>query len=110
MKITFVNRKPRPYGNFSIESYFKVIESELNKKAEVIQWNAPFFSKGILPRFFSVLSLLSIKKSDIYHVTGDTNFFILGLNKGKKVITFHDIGFASENRGLKQFILKKNLD
>ena len=107
MKITFVNRKPRAYGNFSIESYFSILSKYLKEKAEISHWVAPFHSTGFLNRLLSVIALGKINRSDIYHVTGDTNFLVLGLSKGKTVLTFHDIGFLSETKGIKKWILKK---
>ena len=43
MKILFAHRKPRPYGNFSIENHFQTLSPFLEKQSEVERWQAPFF-------------------------------------------------------------------
>ena len=107
MKIKFLHRKARLYGNFSIENYFQTIGDQLSNKAEVSHWEAPFFSTRILPRIFSVQAVRGLKDSDIYHITGDTHFLIWGVRRGKKkVLTIHDVGFLRNARGLKRMILK----
>lgn len=106
MKLKYVHRKPRNYGNFSIENYFRTIGDQLAKKISVSHWEAPYFSKRILPRIFSVLAVRALKKADIYHITGDTHFLIWGVRRGKKVLTIHDVGFLREARGLKRMILR----
>lgn len=107
MKLKYVHRKPRPYGNFSIENYFRTIGEQLAKKMSVSHWEAPFFSTRILPRILSVQAVRGLNKADIYHVTGDTHFLIWGVRRGKKkVLTIHDVGFLRDARGLKRTILK----
>jgi glycosyltransferase involved in cell wall biosynthesis len=107
LKIKFLHRKARLYGNFSIENYFQTIGEQLSNKAEVSHWEAPFFSTRILPRIFSVQAVRGLKDSDLYHITGDTHFLIWGVRRGKKkVLTIHDVGFLRDARGLKRMILK----
>jgi glycosyltransferase involved in cell wall biosynthesis len=106
LKVTFLNRKPRPYGNFSIENYFRTIGDNLEIKASVSQWNAPYFSKGIFQRLWSTIAVRKSPNADVYHITGDTHFLIWGLKrKRKKVLTIHDLGFIKDTRGLKRKIL-----
>ena len=107
MKLKYVHRKPRPYGNFSIENYFQTIGEQFAKKISVSHWEAPFFSKGILPRIFSMQAVRGLNKADIYHITGDTHFLIWGVRRDKKkVLTIHDLGFLRDSKGIKQRILK----
>jgi glycosyltransferase involved in cell wall biosynthesis len=108
MKLLFANRKPRLYGNFSIESYFRTLTPYLRKEIEVFSWDAPHFSNGILPRWRSVIGLKSFLRTsdfDIVHITGDTHFLIWGISKGKRVLTIHDIGFLNNLNGIKYFLL-----
>jgi glycosyltransferase involved in cell wall biosynthesis len=107
LKVTFLNRKPRPYGNFSIENYFHTIGDNLAKKALVNQWNAPYFSKGFLKRLRSIIAVRKSPSADVYHITGDTHFLIWGVpRKKRKVLTIHDVGFLHESRGMKHSIFK----
>jgi glycosyltransferase involved in cell wall biosynthesis len=109
MKLLFAHRKPRPYGNFSIENYFQTLSPFLEKEAEVEHWQAPFFSNGILPRNRSVKALESkVEKMrpHITHVSGDVHFLLWGIPRGKRVLTIHDIGFLREAKGLKYQLLR----
>lgn len=106
MKVTFLHRKPRPYGNFSIENYFRTIGTALSTKVELTHWEAPCFSKGIFNRLWSTIAVRKSKNADVYHITGDTHFLIWGLKrKRKKVLTIHDLGFLKDAKGLKRKIL-----
>ena len=107
MKVTFLNRKPRPYGNFSIENYFRTIGDNLEIKASVSQWNAPYFSKGFLKRLWSILAVRKSPNADVFHITGDTHFLIWGVpSRKRKVLTIHDVGFLHESSGMKHSIFK----
>lgn len=109
MKLLFANRKPRPYGNFSIESYFQTLNPLLAKRIDVRQWEAPWFSNGILGRYRSIKALeteVERWRPDVTHVTGDVHFLIWGIKRGKRVLTIHDIGFLREVRGLKYYLLR----
>ena len=107
LKLKYIHRKPRPYGNFSIENYFQTIGEQLSKKVEVSHWNAPFFSKGFFNRFWSMQAVRALRKADIYHITGDTHFLIWGVRRDKKkVLTIHDLGFLRDSKGIKRRILK----
>jgi glycosyltransferase involved in cell wall biosynthesis len=109
MKLLFAHRKPRPYGNFSIENYFQTLSPFLEKEAEVEHWQAPFFSNGILPRYRSVKALESkVEKMrpQITHVSGDVHFLLWGIPRGKRVLTIHDIGFLREVKGLRYQLLR----
>jgi glycosyltransferase involved in cell wall biosynthesis len=102
VKLLFVHRKPRKYGNFSIESYFESLSLKLNNEISIDNWYAPYFSNGFLPRVLSLLALRKYvlkSKPDITHVTGDTHFFIFGLKKTKRVLTIHDVGFLKNKTG-----------
>lgn len=107
MKILFVNRKTRPYGNFSIEAYFAQIADLLQKEGvETKTWYAPYFSNGILKRVFSYWALQNQTKQDIVHVTGDI-YYLLPAGQGKRVVTYHDIGFMHTTNPIKKWLYRK---
>lgn len=109
MKLLFAHRKQRPYGNFSIESYFQTLSPYLQKQVTVQHWKAPRFSNGILPRYWSIKVLKAFVKKlrpDITHVTGDTHFLIWGIPTGKRVLTIHDLGFLQNVKGIKYYLLR----
>ena len=45
-------------------------------------------------------------KADVYHVTGDVHYVVMGLPSKKTILTIHDSVFIRESRGLKQIIFK----
>jgi glycosyltransferase involved in cell wall biosynthesis len=109
MKLLFAHRKPRPYGNFSIENYFQILSPFLEKEAELEHWQAPYFSNGILQRNRSVNALKSTvekMRPHITHVSGDVHFLMWGIPRGKRVLTIHDIGFLREAKGLRYQLLR----
>lgn len=109
MKLLFAKRKPRAYGNFSIENYFDTLRPYIASELEVADWTAPYFSNRILPRFYSVKSLQSkVEKwrPDITHITGDVHFLMWGVPRGKHVLTIHDLGFLRNAKGLKYQLLR----
>jgi len=108
MKLLFVHRKPRPYGNFSLESIYQVLTPLLEQQLSVNTWQAPAYSNGFWPRLNCLLSLRAYTKSkgaDVVHVTGDVHFLLWGIAKGKRILTIHDIGFLHGKKGLKRAVL-----
>ena len=103
MKVVYLHRKPRQFGNFSIECYFEDIRSYLpiiSNEIEPIVYESPFFSDGILPRIKNILDAKKQTqrlKSDINHITGDVHFLTMGLNPRKTILTIHDCAFLEQN-------------
>jgi glycosyltransferase involved in cell wall biosynthesis len=106
MKVLFVQRKSRPYGNYSIEGYFNSLLPYLQKEGQFDNWEAPYFSNGIIKRILSYKALSNLNKHQIYHVTGDVYFLLPAISK-KRVITYHDIGFMQTTNPIKKWILRK---
>lgn len=103
MKVVYLHRKPRQFGNFSIESYFEDIRScllSISKNIEPIVYESPFFSDGILPRIKNILDAkkqIQKLESDINHITGDVHFLTMGLNPQKTILTIHDCAFLEQH-------------
>jgi glycosyltransferase involved in cell wall biosynthesis len=102
LKVVYLHRKPRQFGNFSIESYFEDIRfylPSISNKIEPIVYQLPFFSDGILPRIKNILDAKKQTqklKSDINHITGDVHFLTMGLNPKKTILTIHDCAFLEQ--------------
>lgn len=87
MKIVYIHRQSRP-GGFSIENLFHAVAAELREQGEtVIEYEL-----GPRHRLWADLMALRALQADIYHVTGDVNYLVLGLPWKKTVLTIHDIG------------------
>ncbi len=109
MKIVYLHRKPRQFGNFSIESYFEDIRSHLpsiSNDIEATIYQVPFFSDGIFPRIkniFDAKKQTKILESDINHITGDIHFLTMGLNPQKTILTIHDCAFLEQKKTTNSF-------
>lgn len=101
MNIKLIYRKPKPEFN-SIENVFNALLPYL--KVDKIE--LPYFSKGISDRLKNILFVKKLK-TNIYHITGNDHYLILGLKKQKTILTIHDIEILKRSSGIKRFILKK---
>lgn len=87
MKVVHIHRPARS-GGYSIETIFKTIAVEMrNLGISVTDYELRTSLR--LPEDFVNLRRLD---ADIYHVTGDVNYWIAMLPKGKTVLTIHDVG------------------
>lgn len=101
MKLVFVYRKQRPDA-FSIEELFRTIARELRKQIQVIEYEV-----GERSDFVRDVRKLRAMNADVYHVTGDINYFVPLLPRGRTVLTVHDIGhYLFGLTGLKRDIYK----
>lgn len=101
MKIVFVYRKQRPDA-FSIEELFRTIARELRKQIEVIEYEV-----GERSDFVRDVRNLRSMNADVYQVTGDINYFVPMLPRGRTVLTVHDIGhYLFGLTGIKRQIYK----
>jgi glycosyltransferase involved in cell wall biosynthesis len=90
---------------FSIEKVFDVITPFVKKEAKVIVVNLPFHTRSVLAVLKNVLFVRK-KKADIYHITGDVHYAILGLPSSRTVLTIHDCVFLHQGSRLKRIFFK----
>ena len=105
LRVVFFSRKPRALGNFSIETYFKMVADELSSDFDVSIIQMPFESKGLFLRLYNAI-YASYKQGDINHITGDIHYIATFLEKRKTILTVHDCGMIQESTGFKKAILK----
>lgn len=86
MKLVLIYRKQRSDA-FSIEELFKTIACALQKQVEVLEYEVG----GRWNILRDIIKLRALK-ADVYHITGDVNYFIPFLPRGRTVLTVHDIG------------------
>lgn len=111
MLTTWLFRKKRDIGNFSIEQSFLEVSEVWPDSAIPLRIEATHFSEGWLNRWNIIRQTLAIK-TEVLHITGDIHFAALAWpkwrrNRPKVVLTIHDIGFIHANSGLKRWLLKK---
>ena len=111
MTTTWLFRKKRVLGNFSIEQSFREVANAWPEKSTPKWIEAPHFSEGWLNRLNIIKHARSIK-TDILHITGDIHFAALAWPKWRRnrpqvLLTIHDIGFVHEHKGWKRWLMKK---
>lgn len=101
MRVVLIYRKRRD-GGHSIEELFHSIAGELAKEVEVVEFEADSRLK-----ILSDLWRLRCLKADVFHITGDVNYFSLFLPSYKTVLTVHDIGhYVKTLKGIKRWLYK----
>jgi glycosyltransferase involved in cell wall biosynthesis len=108
IKVRLFFRRPRPTGNTSIEISFAEMMSVFptNRGFELSSCQSSFYSNGFLPRLRAILEVRQ-NRASINHITGDTNFFTLGLPRKTTILTIHDCGFLVHKKGIAHWILKQ---
>ncbi|MDA7442183.1 glycosyltransferase [Candidatus Pelagibacter ubique] len=105
IKVHIFLRKPFKFENHSIEKLFHSIIKKKNDEFKFILLECPFYSSGFLKRFYNCVWAF-FKQGDINHVSGDTNFISIFLDKNKTINTFHDCYNLRHYTGLKKIIFK----
>src|SRR5579871_5213285 len=101
--ICLLFRKPDRF--FSIERVFQQLEPELSKNLSIDQWTAP--NGYASPKsIFENLKAVKKCKGDVYHVTGDIHYIVLGLPRKRTLLTIHDCIFLYRSTGFKRIMLK----
>jgi glycosyltransferase involved in cell wall biosynthesis len=104
-KITFFVRKPFKTGNYSVETYCKILEKNLSKKFDIKIYKLPFHSKGLFRRIFNCIACV-FNQGDVNHIIGDIHYVTLFLNQKKTILTILDCVALHNNTGLRKNILK----
>jgi glycosyltransferase involved in cell wall biosynthesis len=102
MKVLQVSRKQHP-AYFSIEKVFGTVTPWLEKKVSLQKFNTPRYTSGIKDIFTNIRSVMPLK-ADIYHVTGDIHYAVLGLPAKRTILTIHDAVFMHKSKGLKRTV------
>jgi glycosyltransferase involved in cell wall biosynthesis len=98
-------RRPLPNFHYSVEGTHAEICKRLKKHIKISEKRAPFYSKGILPRIFTVFDAL-FTRCRVFHVCGDITFAGCLAPKKRLVTTFLDFGFMKRNKGIARLLLK----
>ena len=110
-RMTWLFRKKRALGNFSIEASFQEVANAWPQESKPKWIEATHFSEGWLNRLKIIRQARAIK-TDILHITGDIHFAALAWPKWRRnrpqvILTIHDIGFVHEHMGWKRWLMKK---
>ncbi|MDB5222999.1 MAG: glycosyl transferase group 1 [Chitinophagaceae bacterium] len=100
IKVTYYQRKPRKYNNFSLENYFDSMRSVLPDNIISAISISKFESIGVFKRIYNIIEAI-FKQGDVNHITGDVHFLNYFLNSKKNVLTVLDCGQLKILKGLK---------
>ena len=106
MNVVFFQRKPRKYGNFSLEFIFEDVRSRLPKSVKSTVAISKYESNGIWRRIYNAIEA-SFRQGDVNHVTGDVNFLANFLKKEKTILTILDCVAMTNSTGFKKWFYKK---
>ena len=104
MKIHYIYRKQQS-AYFSIEKVFSQVIASLKDKIIAEKICVPYarlFPWNIVMNFEAVRKA----RADLYHVTGDVHYLVLGLPRKKTILTIHDCVFLQNKNGIKRWLLK----
>lgn len=96
-----------PVANFfSIEKVFNVVENEFKDKISSQNFCVPFTSSSLYNVLRNILSVRKLK-SDLFHITGDVHYMVLGLPRKKAILTIHDCVFLYRYKGIKKWFMHR---
>ena len=109
--ITWLSRKKRALGNFSVENSFSEVIRAWTSENKPKWVEASHFSEGLTNRLNIIRETRKIQTT-ILHITGDIHFAALAWPKWRKnrpqvVLTIHDIGFLTDFSGFKLWMIHK---
>jgi glycosyltransferase involved in cell wall biosynthesis len=95
----------QPGRFFSLERIFRQLGPLMEKYIRVTSWSAAHsvFTPGKL-----LSNILAARKNraDVYHVTGDIHYVVIGLPRRRTLLTIHDCVFLYSATGIKRRVLK----
>ena len=102
-RVCLLSRRPGRF--FSIERIFNQLKPLFSEFISVDEWKAEY--SRFAPREL-LANIRAAKKcrADIYHVTGDVHYLVLGLPRRHTLLTIHDCVFLYSASGIKRRILK----
>jgi glycosyltransferase involved in cell wall biosynthesis len=99
--VQLIFRKNNPLF-FSIEKVFDALMESIKKRISIRVEYMPFYSSSISNMLGNIRFVKKKSKADIYHVTGDVHYVVLGLPADRTILTIHDSVFIRDSKGLKQ--------
>lgn len=105
--VSWIMRKPRKLGNFSIETSYRTMHSAWpsgNPPPHI--HTVSRFTSGLFARWAIWREVRALDHS-VIHITGDIHFTAIRLQHRKAVLTIHDLGLLDEGGPIKRWLKKK---
>jgi glycosyltransferase involved in cell wall biosynthesis len=97
-------RKPTT-AFFSIEKIFEQLSDSEEWRFQTQKVFLPFYSSSLF-KIFRNLVFTRRQKADVYHVTGDTHYAVLGMPRKRALLTIHDCVFMRQSSGIRRLVFK----
>jgi glycosyltransferase involved in cell wall biosynthesis len=91
---------------FSIEKIFFQVAELLEKQLDIKKAFVPEYTSSIGAALKNIRWMRK-QKADIYHVTGDIHYAVLGCPRKKTILTIHDCVFMYQTKGLKRLVMHR---
>ena len=102
MKVVHLHRKPFP-GMFSIEVLFENLRKAMRGECrEITRAVVPLRSKGVVRRLANIAAARR-ERGDVFHVTGDVHYVVLGLPPDRTILTIHDCRALERLTGIRRW-------
>jgi glycosyltransferase involved in cell wall biosynthesis len=102
-KVCFLFRQPGRF--FSIERIFQQLMPAFRQHIEIMEWEAPGSAFTPIQLWKNIRSAKKCR-ADVFHITGDIHYIILGLPGRRTLLTVHDCVFLYSATGIKRRLLK----
>jgi glycosyltransferase involved in cell wall biosynthesis len=102
-KVCFLFRQPGRF--FSIERIFQQLMPAIRQEMDVMEWEAPGFAFTPVQLWKNIRAVKKCR-ADVFHITGDIHYIILGLPGRRTLLTIHDCVFLYSTTGIKRRLLK----
>jgi len=102
--LCLVFRKPVSYF-FSIEKIFNQLKGKVDNAFQTTVAVLPCYTSSFGMIWKNIL-FIRRQKADVYHVTGDVHYSVLGLPRKRTLLTIHDCVFMHQHSGVKRLLFK----
>ncbi|MBX2890018.1 MAG: glycosyltransferase family 4 protein [Saprospiraceae bacterium] len=88
-ELAFFSRK-KTKGAFSIGQIFESLAKALAEQRPVAEWELPHPTNSIWNLLGNIAAARRNAINGVNHITGDAHYVVLGINRGRTVLTVHD--------------------
>jgi len=106
IRVNYFQRKPRKGFSFSLEFIFDDIRKRLSDKIESRVYISKCLNDGYYSKFINIIQAAIRQKRDVNHITGETHFLNLFMNRNRVILTIHDCRMMLRKTGVSKKIVQ----